>query len=387
MAVTSLHEPRCVSGDSARAREAIAIMIGQLAPQGGSERQLYLFLAACDHNRWAPVVYVSGALGSWEGRIRKLGIPVELLRGHPLVKMWRFRQAAIAQKATCFFSWSSYTNGFGLALTGRHFRRIGSFRNASFADLPTQYGWLWRWMSTAGISTFVCNSRETKAQFASNRGPRKAVHFVPNAVEMFGSDQLASWRAQWRSRLGLREDALLVLGVGRLARQKQFGRFIDVVARVRRQFPVHAVIAGGDQGCQADLEAQRERLGLRDAIRFLGRVPDAHELMSAGDIFLLSSEHEGMPNVVLEAMAAGVPCVTTRVNGISDLIDHGETGYVASHEADELAQHVIRLAANAELRRVVGARARAAIERSYRRDDVLRQLWTLCESPDPFVGK
>ena len=387
MAVTSLDEPQRVSGESSRAREAIAIMIGQLAPQGGSERQLYLFLAACDHNRWAPVVYVSGALGSWEGRIRKLGIPVVLLRGHPLVKMWRFRQAAIAQKATCFFSWSSYTNGFGLALTGRHFRRIGSFRNATFADLPTQYGWFWRWMSKAGVSTFVCNSRETKTQFASYRGPGKAVHYVRNAVELFCPEQLASWRAEWRARLGLREDAVLVLGVGRLTRQKQFARFIDVVARVLRRFPVHAVIAGGDQGCQADLEVQRARLGLQDAIRFLGRVPDAHELMSAGDIFLLSSDHEGMPNVVLEAMAAGVPCVATRVNGIGDLIDHGETGFVASHDADELAQHVIRLAEDAELRRVVGARARAAIERGYRRDDVLRQLWTLCKSPVPFAGK
>ncbi len=383
----SLDKLRYVSGESPQAREAIAIMIGQLAPQGGSERQLYLFLAACDQERWDPVVYVSGALGSWEGRIRKLGVPVVLLRGNPLLKMWRFREAAVAQKATCFFSWSSYTNGFGLALTGCDVRRIGSFRNATFADLPTQHGWLWRWMSMAGVSTFVCNSRETKAQFAGVRGSEKGVHYVPNAVEIFGPEQIASWRAEWRARLGLGDDAVLVLGVGRLARQKQFARFIDVVARVRRRFPVQAVIAGGDQGCQDDLVAQTARLGLQDTIHFLGRVPDAHELMSAGDIFLLSSDHEGMPNVILEAMAAGVPCVATRVNGIADLIDHGETGFVASHESDELAQHVIRLAADAELRRVVGARARAAIERGYRRDDIVRQLWTLCESRDAWAGK
>ena len=196
---------------------------------------------------------------------------------------------------------------------------------------------------------------------------------------MFAPEQLSSWRAEWRCAVGLRDDAVLVLGVGRLAPQKQFARFIDVVARVRRQIPVQAVIAGGDQGCQADLEAQTARLGLQDAIRLLGRVPDAHELMSAGDIFLLSSDHEGMPNVILEAMAAGVPCVATRVNGVGDLIHHGETGFVAPHDADELAQHVIRLAADADLRRVVGVRARAAIARGYRQDDILRQLWMLCE--------
>ena len=86
MPVASLEQPQHALRERSRAREAIAIMIGQLTPQGGSERQLYLFLAACDRERWAPVVYVSGALGSWEGRIRELGIPVVLLRGHPLCK-------------------------------------------------------------------------------------------------------------------------------------------------------------------------------------------------------------------------------------------------------------------------------------------------------------
>jgi glycosyltransferase involved in cell wall biosynthesis len=111
----------------------------------------------------------------------------------------------------------------------------------------------------------------------------------------------------------------------------------------------------------------------------MGRVPDARELMCAGDIFLLSSNHEGMPNVVLEAMAAGVPCVATRVNGVGDLIQHGTTGFVAAHNVDELAQHVIILAADAPLRHAMGVRARAAIAQGHQQEQIARQLWALCE--------
>ena len=124
--------------------KAIAIMIGQLG-QGGSERQLYIFLSHCDRTRWSPVVYVSGELGAWEAPIRALGIPVILLHGNPIAKMWRFRSACRRADTKCFFSWSSYTNAYGLTLIGGDVRRIGSFRNAVFADLPRRGRWAWEW--------------------------------------------------------------------------------------------------------------------------------------------------------------------------------------------------------------------------------------------------
>jgi glycosyltransferase involved in cell wall biosynthesis len=357
--------------------EPIAVMIGQLN-QGGSERQLYLFLAHCDRTRWEPALYVSGELGFWEEPIRRLNIPVVLLRGNPIAKMWQFRRACAAQGATRFFSWSSYTNGFGLALAGRRVRRIGSFRNAAFADLPQRLRWLWSWMSLAGVSVAVCNSRETHGAIAGRGAPKQAV-YVPNAVQMLAPDQVQAHRAHWRARLGLRDDAVLVLGVGRLAPQKNFARFIDAIAQARARVPVRAVIAGADLGSLAELQAQVARLGLQGAVQLIGRVPDARELMCAADIFLLSSDHEGMPNVVLEAMSVGVPCVATRVNGVGDLIQHELSGFVAEHDAGALAQYVMSLASDVDLRRRFGAAARAAIEGHFEPEQVARRLWALCE--------
>jgi glycosyltransferase involved in cell wall biosynthesis len=356
----------------------IAVMIGQLT-QGGSERQLYAFLAHCDRNRWAPVVYVSGELGFWEEHIRKLGIPVVLLRGNQLAKMWQFRRACISQKAKHFFSWSSYTNAFGLALLGRDVRRIGSFRNAGFSDLPSRQRWLWSWMSLAGISTAVCNSRGTKTELSARCGSTREVVFVPNAVDVFPSETIFHWRREWRKQLGLSETDILVLGVGRIEPAKQFPRFVDAVHETSRHISVQAVIAGEDQGGLDEVQLRIAQFNLNGSIRLIGRVPDARELIAAADIFLLSSDREGMPNVLLEAMASGIACVATNVGAVGDVIEHGTNGFVVHKNASELAKYVIRLAKDPGLRRSVGEKARATVKQNYQADQLVHELWALCE--------
>jgi glycosyltransferase involved in cell wall biosynthesis len=354
----------------------IAVMIGGLG-LGGSERQLYLFLAHCNRERWSPALYVSGELGGWENPIRELGVPIMLLKGNRLSKAWRLRSAVSAQGATCFFSWSSYTNGFGLALTDIVSRRIGSFRNADFSDLPERMRQAWRWTSLRGVSLAVCNSRETQAAIA--RAARLKSVYIPNAVEMFPYERVQAHRRHWRALLGLDDDTVLVVGVGCLAPQKGFCRFVEAMAQAARQHPVQAVIAGADRGCKAALEAQVARLRMQERVRLIGPVADARELICAADIYLLSSNYEGMPNVVLEAMAAGVACVATKVNGVGDLIRPGVTGLLAEPVASDLARRVSALAADPALRREMGARGRALVEHEYQPEQIIPRLWALCD--------
>jgi glycosyltransferase involved in cell wall biosynthesis len=377
--------PRVHSGGFEKARSAaahpkpIAIIIGQFK-HGGSERQLYTFLSHCDRSRWSPVVYVSGELGFWEEPIRKLGIPVVLLTGGPLAKMWQFRKLCLAQGAKHFFSWSSYTNAYGLALSGLASHRVGSFRNTGFTDLPSRWRRLWAWASLAGISTAVCNSQRTKIEISQQSAPAKQVVYVPNAIHVFSDDNVRSYRESWRRKLGLSDNDVLVLGVGRVEPAKNFKRFVDVVHQVVDRAPIKAVVAGGDQGDLAAVQAHADQLGLQGSIQFPGLVPDARELICAADIFLLSSDREGMPNVVLEAMAAGVPCVSTNVGAIDDVIEHGTTGFVAGMDAHALAQHVQQLAVDPALRQLFGSRARDAIKRKFEPERIVGELWTLCDT-------
>ncbi|MBQ0821981.1 glycosyltransferase [Microvirga sp. HBU67558] len=377
--------PRVHTGDVEKVRSAaapprpIAIIIGQFK-HGGSERQLYTFLSYCDRNRWSPVVYVSGELGFWEEPIRKLNIPVVLLTGGPLAKMWQFRKLCIAQGAKHFFSWSSYTNVYGLALAGLAAHRVGSFRNTGFTDLPSRWRRIWAWASLAGISTAVCNSRRTKTEISQRSAPAKQVVYVPNAIQVFSDDNLRSYREAWRQKLGLSDNDVLVLGVGRVEPAKNFKRFVDVVHQVVEQVPIKAVVAGRDQGDLPAVKAHADQLGLQKFIQFPGLVPDARELICAADIFLLSSDREGMPNVVLEAMAAGVPCVSTNVGAIDDVIENGKTGFIAGMDVRALAQHVHQLAVDPALRQLFGSRARDAIKSKFQPEHIVGELWTLCEA-------
>ena len=353
----------------------IAVMIGQL-PQGGSERQLYAFLKHCDRERWDPIVYVGGGpVGFWDEHIRELGIPIKLLQGNPVMRMWKFRQSCKANGIKCFFSWSAHTNRYGLAL-GLGARRIGSYRNAYRRNLHLRYGKLRAWLRLTSVSTIVCNSEETATAVRNHAGRSKRVVYIPNSVQPV--DDVESCRRSWRQQLRISEDETLILGVGRLDPQKNFGRFSDMVAHVHQAMPIKAVVAGRDDGCLQGLQKQVDLLGLdSNVMRFIGSVPDARELMCAADIFVLSSDYEGMPNVVLEAMAARVPCVCTHVNGVGALIDQGVTGFVTDHQADDLAAKVLLLSKDKKLRAEMGARAAKSIK-AFKPETIAARMWELC---------
>lgn len=355
--------------------EPVAIIVGSLV-QGGTERQLFLFLAACDRSRWSPILYVSGELGFWEERIRALSVPIVLLSGSPIKKLLTFRRDVLRHEAKVFFSWSSYTNAYALALLGRVDRRIGSFRASAFSDLPNSGRWLWSLLSTLGTSSIICNSRETQTSlknFFSVRGP--VVH-VPNAVQIFPSEDVSRFRAAWRRTLAADDETILIVGVGRLDAGKNFALFLSVLAQVARNRKVRGVIAGA--GSVDELQCHAGRLGIEDRVQFLGLVPDARELICAADIFLLTSRHEGMPNVILEAMSVGVACVSTRVNGVMDLCDESQAAYVCSHDAAALVAAVSALADDSGLRLEIGRRNRARMACKFGLDEVTTRLWRLC---------
>jgi glycosyltransferase involved in cell wall biosynthesis len=230
----------------------------------------------------------------------------------------------------------------------------------------------------AGISTAVCNSEETTREVRKRIAQGKRVIYIPNSVSMVKDRE--SHRRKWRKQLGINNDDCLVLGVGRLSYMKNFERFIEAIAAVRRKVSIRAVVAGRDDGCLKRLQLKASALGLNpDMMRFIGAVPDARELMCAADIFVLSSDYEGMPNVVLEAMAAGVPCVSTRVNGVSDLIVSGENGFVTDHLASALAEKVKILAADVTLRQQMGIKARLRVGNNFNPRDVAERMWRLLD--------
>ena len=141
-------------------------------------------------------------------------------------------------------------------------------------------------------------------------------------------------QAQARQMLGIAAEVPVLVSVGGLVERKGFHRVIDELPVLREAFPglVYLVVGGaspeGDMG--AALQQQVARLGLQDCVRFLGPLaPDQLPLpLSAADVFVLATRNEGWANVFLEAMACGLPVVTTAVGGNAEVVCRPELGTV-----------------------------------------------------------
>jgi glycosyltransferase involved in cell wall biosynthesis len=140
--------------------------------------------------------------------------------------------------------------------------------------------------------------------------------------------------------------------VARLTDQKGVDTLLKSALRIRARFPDLRVLIAGEGPLRADLEAEVGRLGLADAVCFLGHVEDVRLVYGALDVFVLASRHEGSPLALLEAMATGVPVVATRVSGLAEVVRDGTTGVLVEPEQPQaLADAVINLLADTHLRR------------------------------------
>jgi glycosyltransferase involved in cell wall biosynthesis len=188
-----------------------------------------------------------------------------------------------------------------------------------------------------------------------------------NGIEHHVYRRSASRRTDARAALGLDSTAVVVGAVGRLEQEKRYDLLIDAVARVAERWPAVQLLIAGEGSLRASLETRaRERLGSR--CRLLGHCSDVIAFHHAIDLFVQTSNNEGSPNAVLEAMAIETPVVATDVGGTSDLITdqvHGllvERGDVAG-----IAAAIERTIADSEEtgRRVVCARGRVERELSF----------------------
>ncbi|HNQ76942.1 MAG TPA: glycosyltransferase, partial [Pseudothauera hydrothermalis] len=141
-------------------------------------------------------------------------------------------------------------------------------------------------------------------------------------------------RAEARAALGLPLDAPVLISVGGLVERKGFHRVIELLPRLRERWPglVYLIVGGAsaEGNNRPQLEQQVAQLGLNDTVRFLGSLPpDAlKQPLSAADVFVLSTRNEGWANVFLEAMACGLPVVTTDVGGNREVVDRDSLGFV-----------------------------------------------------------
>lgn len=127
--------------------------------------------------------------------------------------------------------------------------------------------------------------------------------------------------------------------IGRLSKEKGFDRLIDAFSKLTNRFPDVRLMILGEGRMRNDLETLICRFGLRNSVALPGYRPNAHRYLPFWEVFTLSSETEGLPITVLEAMRAGVPVAATPVGGIPDALDQGRSGWLFK---DSTAESIYR---------------------------------------------
>jgi glycosyltransferase involved in cell wall biosynthesis len=240
--------------------------------------------------------------------------------------------------------------------------------------------WVYRGLERIAFARYtdgtICVSQSLSIQY-QRLGDQRRISVIPNAVSTF-SWVLGTTRERLRESLGVSPLQHLIGAVGRLSPIKRLDRFLEVARRLTTDLPNARFLIVGDGPEKKRLQDLAANNGLDKRIIFVGHVPDAQPFMTALDCLLLTSDNEGMPSVVLEAMALSVPVIAFRVGGIPELVVDGETGrLVPRADVAAMISAVRELLVDPELRTRYGKSGCERVRKHFSAIAIARQTMSL----------
>lgn len=213
----------------------------------------------------------------------------------------------------------------------------------------------------------------------SGRDPAK-IRVIRNGVDLDAFDPkiVDGWKA--RREFGLQEGTPLIGIVGRMTPQKGHLDFLTALVQIKAAIPTVKALIVGDGPLRAELVQYSRTHRLEECCLFTGMREDIPTIIAALDVVALPSLSEGLPFVLLEAMAMGKPIVATRVNGVSEVVEDGVTALLVPPRApDMLARATIALLANKEMGSRLGAAARQQAEQRFGMERMIQGVEALYE--------
>lgn len=213
----------------------------------------------------------------------------------------------------------------------------------------------------------------------SGRDPRK-IQVIQNGVDLKAFDPEKVNRSKARREFGLEEETPLIGIIGRMTPQKGHLDLLAALVQIKAAIPTVKAMIVGDGPIRADLVQYANAHRLEDCCIFTGMREDIPTIIAALDVVALPSLSEGLPFILLEAMAMGKAAVATRVNGVSEVVEDGVTALLVPPRAPEmLARAIISLLTNRELGSRLGAAARQHVERRFGLERLIEEVGRLYE--------
>ncbi len=236
--------------------------------------------------------------------------------------------------------------------------------------------------TTDGLTDAVtAQSRRLASDLARRRiASPSRMHIIPNSVEV-PRFAMRLYGYPTRELLRIPHDQFLWLAVGRLDEAKDYPNLLHAFSALAQRHPNSRLMIAGDGPLKSDLESLMQHLGVEERVSLLGLRQDMPALYAASDAFVLSSAWEGMPNVVLEAMASSTPVVATSVGAITEMIADGESGLIVPpRDPEALAEAMEHMMALSHIRRqAMGAAGYARVLSDFSRESVIDKWEDLFE--------
>ncbi len=225
----------------------------------------------------------------------------------------------------------------------------------------------------------LANSRAVARSLHMYGGlPMDAITVMPNAVELPFCDREAA-RARVRQDLDLPSDHRLVVMIARQAPEKNYPMFLEVGRIVCAHLPDVTFLGIGRQHNKVEIEALGQ-LGVGTRVRLLDSQPDIPRWLAAADVMCLTSNYEGLPNAVLEGMAAGLPIVCTSFASAEEVLGSHCGMLVPRNDAAAMAQRIEMLLADTRLAAGLGAAAQRRAQEVFSWDTLVAQMERMYES-------
>jgi glycosyltransferase involved in cell wall biosynthesis len=357
----------------------------QLIPtldRSGAEKQMVLLAKGLPKGRFRAEVAALTRLGPLEQELREAGIPVTLI-GKPLkvdpFALGRLTRFMKEKQFDVVQTWVFAANAYGRVAASR--AKVPVVVTAEMAvDLWKTRAHLAIDRALASRCDRVVGNSHAVVDFYRKEGvPEDKLAMIYSGVAATEPPDVD--RAEVRAAFGWPAEAPLVLFAGRLMPQKGVDVLVaalDLLQHVRPQ--VRTLIAGSGS-LQPVLEETAHAFTLDEKVRFLGHRDDVPRLLAAADLLVLPSRYEGLPNVVLEAMAYRKPVVATAAPGTTEIVVDGATGLlVPLDDANALARAIRTLVDDPALARRLGDAGRARVEAEFGVGTMVARFAELYES-------
>ena len=342
-------------------------VIATLDP-AGAENQLTRLALNLDASRFSPSVCCLTRGGPLEEKLARGGVPCLVLRKRgkcDAVALFRLAGLMRRFRPHVVHTWMFTSNAYGRAAAVLAGAPVRVTTELSVDE--------WKWGPYRAVDRLllpftdaVIANAEAVKRFYVNREhvQQEKIVLIRNGIDLNLFQPRP--RREARERLGIPQEAKVIGGAGRLDPQKGFPFLLEAMPEVLRRHPEAMIVIAGEGEERRALEALAARLGLAGRVRLLGRTEDMPGFMSALDVFALPSLWEGLPHVVMEAMACGSPVAAARVGGVGELIAEGVTGItVEPRSPSALAGAIVRLLDDPRARDEMGRKAREAAQRDF----------------------